>query len=74
MSVKGLTTAASLWAIAGIGLAVGSGLFVVSGFTTVLILSSLLILNKLQAKIGIKQNARLQGIEKGGLYAGDKEI
>jgi putative Mg2+ transporter-C (MgtC) family protein len=59
MSVKGLTTAASLWAIAGIGLAVGSGLFVVSGFSTVLIVVSLLVLNKVQAYISNKQNAHL---------------
>lgn len=54
MSVKGLTTAASLWTIAGIGLAVGSGLFLVSGFTTVLIVVSLLVLNKVQSYISDK--------------------
>jgi putative Mg2+ transporter-C (MgtC) family protein len=54
VSVSGLTTAASLWAVAGIGLAVGSGLFLVSGFTAVLIVLSLLVLNKIQAKITMK--------------------
>jgi putative Mg2+ transporter-C (MgtC) family protein len=54
-SVLGLTTAASLWAVAGIGLAVGSGLFIVSIFTAVLIIGSLFSLNKVQDKIGIKK-------------------
>jgi putative Mg2+ transporter-C (MgtC) family protein len=37
-AVKGLTTAASLWAVAGIGLAVGGGLYLAAGATTVIIL------------------------------------
>ena len=36
--VKGLTTAASLWAVAAIGLAVGGGLYVAAGAATVIIL------------------------------------
>jgi putative Mg2+ transporter-C (MgtC) family protein len=36
--VKGLTTAASLWAVAGLGLAVGGGLYVAAGAATVIIL------------------------------------
>jgi putative Mg2+ transporter-C (MgtC) family protein len=36
--VKGLTTAASLWAVAGLGLAVGGGLYLAAGATTVIIL------------------------------------
>jgi putative Mg2+ transporter-C (MgtC) family protein len=54
-SVLGLTTAASLWAVAGIGLAVGSGLFIVSIFTAVLIIASLFALNKVQDKIVLKK-------------------
>jgi len=41
--VEGLTTAASIWAIAGIGLAVGAGLYLVSAVTTVIILIVLLL-------------------------------
>ena len=37
-AVKGLTTAASLWAVAGIGLAAGSGLYVAAIACTVIIL------------------------------------
>ena len=36
--VKGLTTAASLWAVAAIGLAIGSGLYVAGLATTVIVL------------------------------------
>jgi putative Mg2+ transporter-C (MgtC) family protein len=53
-SVLGLTTAASLWSVAGIGLAVGTGLFVVSIFATILIITSLLVLSKVQDKVGHK--------------------
>ncbi|MDP8292710.1 MAG: MgtC/SapB family protein [Candidatus Orphnella occulta] len=55
VSVVGLTTAASLWSIAGVGLAVGSGLFIVSAFATVLILASLLVLSKVHDKVSCKQ-------------------
>ena len=54
VSVVGLTTAASLWSIAGEGLAVGSGLFIMSAFATVLILSSLLVLSKVHDKVSRK--------------------
>ncbi len=56
VSVVGLTTAASLWSIAGVGLAVGSGLFIVSTFATVLILASLLVLSKVHDKVSHKRN------------------
>jgi putative Mg2+ transporter-C (MgtC) family protein len=36
--VAGLTTAATIWAVAAIGLAVGAGLYLVSAATTVIIL------------------------------------
>jgi len=35
--VAGLTTAATIWAVAAVGLAVGAGLYLVSAVTTVLI-------------------------------------
>jgi len=50
-SIVGLTTAASLWSIAGIGLAIGSGLFIVAAFGTGLILASLYILSKFDKSI-----------------------
>ena len=41
--VAGLTTAATIWAVAGIGLAAGAGLYLVSSVTTLLILIVLLL-------------------------------
>ncbi|MBR6542359.1 MAG: MgtC/SapB family protein [Anaerotignum sp.] len=38
VSIKGLTTAAGLWAMAGIGLAIGAGMYGVGIFATVLIM------------------------------------
>ena len=48
-SIRGLTTAASLWVVAGIGLAVGSGFILPAFFTTVLTIA-ILTLNDLVEK------------------------
>ena len=45
-TVRGLTTAASLWAVAGLGMAFGMGHFVLGAFSTVLIIGSLVSLKK----------------------------
>ena len=47
-AVRGLTTAASLWVAAGIGLSVGSGLYFGSIVATVLTLSALMVFSKLE--------------------------
>lgn len=49
--VRGLTTAASVWAVAGIGLAVGGGLYVAATSTTILILIILVVLKPLAEKV-----------------------
>jgi len=41
--VAGLTTAATIWAVAGVGLAAGAGLYLASAVATALILAVLLI-------------------------------
>lgn len=46
-SVRGLTTAASLWAVAGLGMAFGMGFFSLGGIATILVLVSLTFLKKL---------------------------
>ena len=45
-SVKGLTTAAGIWATAGIGLGVGAGLYIVSVFTTAVIMIIQVLLHR----------------------------
>lgn len=42
-AVAGLTTAATIWAVAGIGLAAGAGLYIVSAVATAIILGVLFI-------------------------------
>ena len=49
--VKGLTTAASLWAVAAIGLAVGSGLYVAAIATTVIVLAILAGLKPIEDRV-----------------------
>ena len=41
--VAGLTTAATIWAVAGIGLAAGAGLYLISAVATALVLTVLLV-------------------------------
>lgn len=50
-TVRGLTTAAGLWVVACIGLAVGSGLYIPAIATTVLILFVLIYFVKVEEKI-----------------------
>ncbi|MDD5614296.1 MAG: MgtC/SapB family protein [Candidatus Omnitrophica bacterium] len=50
-SIKGLTTAASLWAVAGIGLATGAGLYWHSAATTLIILATLYLLSSIENKV-----------------------
>src|SRR5690625_7439256 len=54
-TIRGLTTAASIWTVAGLGLVVGAGMYATAVFTTIVILLSLIFLNnfeKLFTKIG----------------------
>jgi len=47
-SVRGLTTAASLWTVAGIGLAMGVGFYPAAYLTTILALITLVLLSRLE--------------------------
>lgn len=47
-SIRGLTTAASLWVVAGIGLAVGSGLFFGAIITTALTIIALMVFSRFE--------------------------
>ena len=49
--IKGLTTAASLWVVAGIGLAVGCGFYSAALFTTILALVALFFLRYAEGAI-----------------------
>ncbi len=54
-SVRGLTTAASLWVTAGIGLAIGSGFYLGALITTALILFALVFLGRFERFISKKR-------------------
>ncbi|MGH2380357.1 MAG: MgtC/SapB family protein [Candidatus Limnocylindria bacterium] len=47
-TVRGLTTAASLWAVAAVGMAAGAGLLVVAGVSTVLVIVALEVFQRLE--------------------------
>lgn len=52
LNVIGLTTAASLWTVAAVGLAAGAGYWITAGVTTVLVYLTLGILTRLDRRIG----------------------
>lgn len=52
--VKGLTTAAGLWALAGVGLAVGAGMYVIGITATILILVGLEVLRFFFKGLGLR--------------------
>jgi putative Mg2+ transporter-C (MgtC) family protein len=54
-SISGLTTAASLWVVAALGLAVGAGFYYGALLTAVLVLLSLFVLNKFERHFSRKR-------------------
>ena len=57
-AVKGLTTAASLWAVAAIGLAIGCGLYTAGLATTVIVLVILAGIKPLQERVRARTQSR----------------
>ncbi|MCX7846227.1 MAG: MgtC/SapB family protein [Dictyoglomaceae bacterium] len=51
VTIKGLTTAASIWTVSGIGLAVGIGLYLPAIFTTLLVVATLMFARRLEVSI-----------------------
>src|SRR3712207_7355866 len=49
--VKGISTAASIWAVAAVGLAVGGGMFLAAGAATLLALALLVLAKPLKARM-----------------------
>ncbi|MCL4456220.1 MAG: MgtC/SapB family protein [Nitrospirae bacterium] len=65
--IRGLTTAASLWIVSAIGMAVGFGEYMIAGFTTLLVLVNLAILKNIEDILPTNRYAsltiKLKGIE-----------
>jgi putative Mg2+ transporter-C (MgtC) family protein len=55
-NIRGLTTAASLWLTAAIGLAIGAGMFIAAITTVILALITLMLLNRLEKKLFPEDN------------------
>jgi len=50
-NIRGLTTAASLWLVAAIGMTIGAGMYVAAITAVILALITLMLLNKVERKI-----------------------
>lgn len=50
-SIKGLTTAASVWTVACLGVAVGAGLYIIAVVGVVLMMVTLVVFERIQAKL-----------------------
>jgi putative Mg2+ transporter-C (MgtC) family protein len=61
--VHGLTTAASIWVVAAIGMSVGFGFYVPAIFTTVLILSMLVLLRPIEKRLFHRYQSIKESIE-----------
>ena len=61
--VHGLTTAASIWVAAAIGMSVGFGFYVPAVFTTLLVLAMLTLLRPIEAKLFHRAKAKQEKIE-----------
>ncbi len=57
-TVTGLTTAATLWIVSGIGLAVGIGFYPGAAFATLMVLVSLILLRSLESYFARKKSLR----------------
>ncbi|MBO8157434.1 MAG: MgtC/SapB family protein [Bacillaceae bacterium] len=56
MTIRGLTTAASIWTVAGIGLIVGVGMYPEAILATILVLLSLVLLNNIERMVTGRKN------------------
>ena len=54
--VRGLTTAATIWAVAAIGMAAGTSQYIIAVFTTLLILSVLMVLKPIERRFFKRPN------------------
>jgi putative Mg2+ transporter-C (MgtC) family protein len=56
--VRGLTTAASIWVVAAIGMCVGFGFYFIGVFTTVLVLVTLVVIRPIESRLFKRSQAR----------------
>lgn len=63
--IRGLTTAASIWAIAAIGIAVGAGMYVAAVVTTAVVVA-VLFLSRIEEKMELKSGRKKKTVTKEG--------
>ena len=66
-SVRGLTTAAGIWMVATIGMAVGVGMYLVSVIATLLIIFILVTLERYEHKLNIGQDSKIVRVKVKGI-------
>ena len=66
-SVRGLTTAAGIWMVATIGMAVGVGMYLVSVIATLLIIFILVTLERYEHKLNIGQESKIVRVKVKGI-------
>ena len=72
-SVRGLTTAAGIWMVATIGMAVGVGMYLVSGIATLLIIFILGTLERYEHKLNIGQESKIVRVKVRGIVTTQSE-
>nr|WP_323742082.1 MgtC/SapB family protein [Salinibacillus xinjiangensis] len=58
MTIRGLTTAASIWTVAGLGLVIGAGMYGPAVLTTMVVLLSLIFLNHIETLFSLNKGER----------------
>ncbi len=69
-SIRGLTTAATIWVTAAIGLSIGEGFYYAAIIVTILTLISLRMLKKIENRLAMKRGRILMisGVSNGGFF------
>jgi Uncharacterized membrane protein len=68
-SVRGLTTAAGIWIVATIGMAVGVGMYLVAIVATILVILVLTVLEKIELRVNVGNEARTIRIRTSGIVS-----
>src|ERR1700735_3346903 len=64
--VLGLTSAATVWVVAAIGMTCGAGLYIVAGLSSILVLISLQIIGLLEGRLGWKRYPKVYEVREIG--------
>ena len=73
-NVKGLTTAASIWVSAGIGLAIGAGFFIPAYIAVLIILFTLFLLNIIEKRVFPPERTKVMSLFFDGSSVDSKKI